>query len=77
MNVLIKTWSDLSDDQKDLFQYGEDDNYLIVENDDGAVVRIETDGMEPEDTVFYRDLYWIVEALQQAYTMGRKSVDVN
>ena len=36
----------------------------------GEVVRLETDGGEPEDQSFYRDWAWVADAIRQAYEYG-------
>ena len=73
MKVEIKAWYELSKEEREEDPYGADSNYLVVTDDDGNVVRKESDRMEPEDAVFYRDLSWIVDAIEQAYELGRKS----
>jgi len=45
-------------------------HYLLVEID-GTTIRVENDCMEPEDATFYRDLYWIKDAIEEAYRIGR------
>ena len=45
--------------------------YLIVLYN-GKEIRRHSDGMEPEDTVFYRDLSWVPEAILEAYELGKK-----
>jgi hypothetical protein len=44
--------------------------YLVIRWDDG-VIQVEDDHMEPEDTMFYRDLRWIKPALEEAYEAGK------
>jgi hypothetical protein len=39
---------------------------------DGALVRSESDGGEPEDNSFGRDWNWVPEAIREAYDYGRK-----
>lgn len=36
----------------------------------GEVVRLETDGGEPEDQSFYRDWSWVPDAIRAAYKYG-------
>jgi hypothetical protein len=45
-------------------------HYLLVEVD-GNIIRVENDCMEPEDATFYRDLYWIKDAIEKAYEIGK------
>ena len=45
--------------------------YLLVYHNDKLIL-CESDSMEPEDTVFYRDLAWVGGAITQAYCLGRK-----
>lgn len=44
---------------------------LRVERD-GAVIRSECDGGEPEDQLYYRDWSWVPDALREAYEFGLK-----
>lgn len=37
-------------------------------------IRRHSDGMEPEDVMFYRDLSWIGEAVLEAYELGKKDM---
>lgn len=46
-------------------------NYILIYHNDD-LISYESDAMEPEDAVFYRDLYWIQEAIEQAYELGRE-----
>jgi hypothetical protein len=58
-------------------RYGNDEeawshrSTLLIIEDDG-VTRTYSDCMEPEDTIFSRDLSWIKEELERAYQRGRK-----
>ena len=36
----------------------------------GKQVRLESDAMEKEDAIFYRDLSWIPDAIVEAYKLG-------
>jgi hypothetical protein len=45
--------------------------YLLVYHND-ELVRCESDSMEPEDAVFYRDLAWVSSAITEAYYMGKE-----
>lgn len=47
----------------------EEGNALVV-SEDNKIVFCEIDRMCPEDATFYRDLNWIVDALDKAYQMG-------
>ncbi len=44
-------------------------NYLVIWVD-GKVHEVHSDNMEPEDAVFYRDMSWIEDALEEAYELG-------
>lgn len=44
--------------------------YLLVYHND-KLIRCESDSMEPEDAVFYRDMAWISSAIEQAYHLGQ------
>ena len=43
---------------------------LIIHN--GKEIGRYSDGMEPEDVSFYRDLSWIAEAIEESYELGKK-----
>lgn len=49
--------------------------YLLVYHND-KLVRCESDSMEPEDTVFYRDLAWVSSAIIEAYHMGQEDAKI-
>ena len=42
--------------------------FLIYHND--KLIRCESDAMEREDAVFFRDLSWIKGAIEEAYKIG-------
>jgi hypothetical protein len=44
-------------------------SYLIVYHN-GAILRVESSAMEPEDVSFYRDLQWVRDAISEAYDLG-------
>jgi len=46
--------------------------YLRVRHN-GETILLESDAMEPEDTVFYRDLSWIPGIIKKAYELGKES----
>ena len=48
--------------------------YLLVYHKDKLIL-CESDSMEPEDAVFYRDLAWISGAIVQAYHLGQEDAD--
>lgn len=48
--------------------------YLLVYHND-ELVRCESDSMEPEDAVFYRDLAWVGDVIVQAYHLGQEDAD--
>ena len=62
---------------KEMIEYGlsnngggkEYANYILVSYDDKLVL-LESDAMELEDKSFSRDLYWIIPALKEAYSLG-------
>jgi len=68
MDISIKKYSELTSQQQTAF-YDDNDLYLVIEWDDGTV-QIESDGMEPEDVRFCRDLSWVKEAIARAYGEG-------
>ena len=70
MKVEIKGWYELSEEEQQEDPYGEDGHYLIITDDDGNVIRKESDCMEPEDASLYRDLSWVKDAIEQAYQLG-------
>jgi hypothetical protein len=45
-------------------------SYIVIDN--GIVRKIYSDAMEAEDAVFYRDLSWIANELNQAYIQGKE-----
>lgn len=69
MKVEILSFEELSPEQQEEHAYGEDDTFLIVKHK-GKIIRVESDGMEPEDASFVRNLSWIAEALDEAYDLG-------
>ena len=46
-------------------------NDLVVLHN-GEEIRRHSDGMEPEDVMFYRDLSWVGDAILEAYELGKK-----
>ncbi len=44
-------------------------NYIRITHN-GETVCLESDAMEPEDCIFYRDLGWITTELMRAYQLG-------
>jgi len=46
-------------------------NDLVVLHN-GKEIRRYNDCMESEDAVFHRDLSWVVEAILEAYELGKK-----
>ena len=71
MKVEIKGWYELTEEEQKEDPYGEGSHYMTITDDDGNVIRVESDRMEPEDAVFYRDLSWVKDAIEQAYELGR------
>jgi len=74
--VILCDFEDLPDNQKDKQPNNgpgkEYASYLIIKHK-GEIIRIQSDAMEPEDANFLRDLWWIKDALIQAYKLGRGS----
>ena len=46
-------------------------NDLIILHNGKEIAR-HSDGMEPEDALFYRDLSWVPEEILEAYRLGKK-----
>ena len=70
--VEIVEWEGLPEVyQKMVYQHRKDDcsSYLLIYRNNEEP-EVETDGMEPEDVRFCRDLSWIKPALEQAYKYG-------
>ncbi|OEU68427.1 MAG: hypothetical protein BBJ57_02360 [Desulfobacterales bacterium PC51MH44] len=73
LKVELLNFEDLSDIEKE----GASNNgfgkeyvsYIKVTHDDD-VLYLESDGMEPEDATFYRDLSWIPGMLKACYALG-------
>lgn len=63
---LPEYWKDLVPDNGS----GKDCAGYIVIIHNGEIQSVESDAMEPEDAVFYRDLSWITFELQRAYELG-------
>lgn len=70
MKVEILPFEELSPAQQEDHPYGEDAWFLRVTDNNGKVIRLESDRMEPEDALFVRNLSWIAEALDEAYALG-------
>ena len=45
----------------------------IVEKENGKIIDVHSDAMEPEDVSFYRELNWISDSLERAYMLGINS----
>ena len=69
LSTKIVYWSDLPDDLKEQYPYHQDDFFLIVKYKK-EIIAVETDGGEPEDMRFFRDLSWIPHLLDKAYHLG-------
>jgi hypothetical protein len=67
-------FSDLSEEEKRSIPDNgcgkEEANYIKVQ-EDGNLLYLESDAMEPEDATFSRDLNWIVGAIRAAYQIGK------
>lgn len=69
LKVRVQRHEELSDAERE--EYGRDEcNYLRVTHN-GETVRLHSDGMEPEDAYFHRDLSWVARAIEQAYELGK------
>lgn len=62
--VVSSVWSD----GREVGDYG---NVIIVRYNNEVIFE-EADTMEPEDAIFTRDLAWIKEAINAAYSLGAK-----
>ena len=74
-NVNVCDYDGLPDSEKDKWPPDSDCSFLVVEHD-GKVLRVETDGGEPEDNMFFRSYSWIDTALLEAYKCGLKDAKV-
>lgn len=66
------TYDDLTPEEKDLapdngfgMEYA---SYIRITDNAGTYVK--SDAMEPEDAIFFRDLDWIIGAINTAYQTG-------
>lgn len=73
LTVKVETFKDLSDEEKasvpENGSGSEYAGYLRVEHN-GETILLESDAMEPEDAIFYRDLSWVARAIRTAYQIG-------
>lgn len=73
LEITLESYDDLTEDEKASVPdngAGKDmARYLRVKHY-GTTILLKSDAMEPEDCVFYQDLYWIKEAIEQAYKLG-------
>lgn len=60
-------YDELSEEEQAEFPYGEDDTYLRVNG------KLYSDGYEPEDVRFYRDLAWVPTEIEKAFKAGYKA----
>jgi hypothetical protein len=70
--VEMVDWEGLPETYKQMvYQHRKDDYncYLLIYRNNEPP-QVETDGMEPEDATFFRDLSWIQPSLEQAYKWG-------
>lgn len=80
LEVKLQHYSDLSDKEKEnVSDNGSGKEYAdyirILHN--GETILLESDAMEPEDTMFCRDLNWIIEALRDCYKLGKEDALLN
>ena len=68
-------YDDLSQSEKDCVPNNgagkEYAGYLRVSHN-GKTIALESDAMEPEDCVFYRDLSWIEPLLHKVFLLGKQ-----
>lgn len=69
MEVLVCEFKDLTTEEQEDFYDDGYRKYLVITWDDGKR-EIYTDGMEPEDATFGRDLAWIPSLIERAYKKG-------
>jgi len=72
LSVEIVDWDGLPEVYKKMvYQHRKDDgnSYMLISHNNEEP-EVETDGMEPEDVRFCRDLSWIKPAIEQAYKWG-------
>ena len=70
---IFRAYETLPEDIK--YELDIDDDYqndILAIYKYGKLDRVETDGYEPEDAIFSRDLAWIKPALEQAYEQGKE-----
>jgi len=74
LTIETPSFNDLTDDEKESVPNNgngkEYANYIKVTHN-GNLLLLESDAMEPEDCVFYRDLSWVAPALKDMYEIGR------
>ena len=75
MKTELLSYDDLTQSEKDNVSDNgcgkEYAGYLRVSHN-GETIALESDAMEPEDCVFYRDLSWITPLIHKAFTIGRQ-----
>ena len=67
-------FDDLSDDEKESVPnngYGKEYASYIKVIHNGDVIFLKSDAIEPEDKSFWRDLNWIIDALEKCYELGK------
>jgi len=77
MKIEQITYSDLTEEEKDegLSNNGSGMEYAsyIRITHNGETLYLESDAMEPEDAIFYRDLSWIAPTIRACYQIGLQS----
>lgn len=70
LKVEMLNSSNLTEEEKEEIYCDEYDTILKVTHNN-KVIALESDGMEPEDVKFYRDLSWVPDLLEECYKLGR------
>ena len=75
LEIISCQFSDLSEDEKkDVSDNGngkEEAGYIKIIQD-GEVILLKSDAMEPEDCMFAKDLNWVHKACRRCYEIGQK-----
>lgn len=68
LKVEVQRFEQLSAAEQE--DFGRDEcGYLRMSHNDETVF-LQSDGMEPEDAYFHRDLAWVARVIRQAYELG-------
>jgi len=71
IEVKILKYDDLPEELKEEYKHFTYHYFLMVYHN-GELIFKESDYMEPEDAIFYRDLSWIPDIIKKAYKLGVK-----